>query len=577
MRRGFDLLSTRATEARAEIRAGIRPIAALRYLGNSAAALYQRAMETLLATASGYGVNLPVSAAALVPRAGGEGSGGGDGEKESAWDTIQQVRGQQQEESAGASAIKATATATTLKAASEASNFTYKSPDARGNVSSSSYHPFSSSSSSSSAEALSLRSLLRFSMRDVNLLSPANLLGRICLQEPTFKRLLVVYRERPGALWIDSWYGHYGMKRHEGELQVKLFRDVPVSDIELLLPAEAQRPELRPVDRASFAFMVAAGTGGAITLVTLLATGSLDVDLLGWIKASPVEPGVAIATAEEALRKAEEATEAAAAAAAAAAASTPQNFIPPEAETLSMPETSFSARLAAAFAAGGVLAYWIKVALRYRFSRMFYAQLSAGVMQDNLVATNSAALSRVVTEAEVEQLKHALLCYFVLQRECSKQRFDARRKKERERGKEREKGDMEKADGSEQPLVIAGLSVDEICNEAFSTAVAVCAAAASRGSAGALGQSPKSPESVIASYLESEARVLRASATFGSNESVKVRLRKSLEVAEAARGLLVDSPPPPTAFFARDALAAVNSCGHSYGKFLSPSLALDLA
>ena len=397
-------------------------MAAARYLGNSAAALGQRGMETMSATAASYGI--PVSGATLAPRAGGEGGGGGEGEEESAWDTIQQVRGQHQEEvgeqRSGTTAVHAAAAAAAATTATTAAGT--PSPSA-----SSSSSPPSRSKSSRADDALTLRSLLRFSMRDVNLLSPANLLGRICLQEPTFKRLLVLYRERPGALWIDSWYGHYGMKRHEGELQVKLFRDVPVSDIELLLPAEAQRPELRPVDRASFAFMVAAGTGGALTLVTLLVTGSLDVDLLGVLfsgsgqQAPPAtEPGAAIAAAEEALRRAEEATEVAAATAAAAAAA-PASFIPPEAEALVIPETSFSARLAAAVAAGGVLAYWVKVALRYRFSRMFYAQLSAGVMQDNLVATNSAALSRVVAEAEAEQLKHALLCYFVLQRECSKQ------------------------------------------------------------------------------------------------------------------------------------------------------------
>ena len=105
------------------------------------------------------------------------------------------------------------------------------------------------------------------------------------------------------------------------------------------------------------------------------------------------------------------------------------------------------------------------------------------------------------------------------------------------------------------------MSLDEVCDEIFSAAGAAAAAATAANSARGEGACSKTPEAVIASYLESEARVLRASSTFGASEAVKVRLRKSLEVAEAARGLLVDSPPPPTAFFARDAMAAVNSCG----------------
>ncbi|XP_059640094.1 uncharacterized protein LOC132282436 [Cornus florida] len=87
-------------------------------------------------------------------------------------------------------------------------------------------------------------------------LSLSNLLGKITIQEPTFDRIIVVYRRASTKTKIER--GIY----------VKHFKNIPMADMEIVLP-EKKNPSLTPMDWVKF-------LGSAI--VGLVAVvGSLDM------------------------------------------------------------------------------------------------------------------------------------------------------------------------------------------------------------------------------------------------------------------------------------------------------------
>ncbi|PIA40617.1 hypothetical protein AQUCO_02500374v1 [Aquilegia coerulea] len=87
-------------------------------------------------------------------------------------------------------------------------------------------------------------------------LSMRNLLGKITIQEPTFDRIIVVYR-RAGT-----------KTKTERGVYVKHFRNIPMADMEIVLP-EKKNPSLTPMDWVKF--LVSAVLG----LVALV--GSLEM------------------------------------------------------------------------------------------------------------------------------------------------------------------------------------------------------------------------------------------------------------------------------------------------------------
>ncbi|XP_042469722.1 uncharacterized protein LOC122052317 [Zingiber officinale] len=80
-----------------------------------------------------------------------------------------------------------------------------------------------------------------------------DLLGKIEIQEPTFKRIIVVYRRASTKDKIDR--GIY----------VKHFRNIPMADLELVLP-EKKNPSLTPRDWVSFLITMVLG------LITLIGS-----------------------------------------------------------------------------------------------------------------------------------------------------------------------------------------------------------------------------------------------------------------------------------------------------------------
>lgn len=91
-------------------------------------------------------------------------------------------------------------------------------------------------------------------------LSLKNLFGQITIQEPTFDRMIVVYRRVSTKSKIDR--GIY----------VKHFKNIPMADMELVLP-EKKNPSLTPMDWVQFLISVVLGL---VTLVTSLEMPKAD-------------------------------------------------------------------------------------------------------------------------------------------------------------------------------------------------------------------------------------------------------------------------------------------------------------
>ncbi|KAG0502612.1 hypothetical protein HPP92_002684 [Vanilla planifolia] len=91
-------------------------------------------------------------------------------------------------------------------------------------------------------------------------LSMRNLLGKITIQEPTFDRMIVVYRR-----------ASTGPKKDRG-IYVKHFKNIPLADMELVLP-EKKNPSLTPMDWVKFLVSVVIGL---VTLVSSLEMPKAD-------------------------------------------------------------------------------------------------------------------------------------------------------------------------------------------------------------------------------------------------------------------------------------------------------------
>lgn len=91
-------------------------------------------------------------------------------------------------------------------------------------------------------------------------LSLKNLFGQITIQEPTFDRMIVVYRRAVTKSKIER--GIY----------VKHFKNIPMADMELVLP-EKKNPSLTPMDWVQF---LASVVLGLVTLVTSLEMPKAD-------------------------------------------------------------------------------------------------------------------------------------------------------------------------------------------------------------------------------------------------------------------------------------------------------------
>ncbi|KAJ0974608.1 hypothetical protein J5N97_016573 [Dioscorea zingiberensis] len=91
-------------------------------------------------------------------------------------------------------------------------------------------------------------------------LSTKNLLGKITIQEPTFDRIIVVYRRAGSKTNADR--GIY----------VKHFKNIPMADMELVLP-EKKNPSLTPMDWVQF---LISAVIGLVTLISSLEMPKAD-------------------------------------------------------------------------------------------------------------------------------------------------------------------------------------------------------------------------------------------------------------------------------------------------------------
>ncbi|CAL9776963.1 unnamed protein product [Musa acuminata subsp. burmannicoides] len=92
-------------------------------------------------------------------------------------------------------------------------------------------------------------------------LSIGNLIGQITIQEPTFDRMIVVYRRASTKTQIER--GIY----------VKHFKNIPMADMELVLP-EKKNPSLTPMDWVKF---LISAVLGLVTLVSSLEMPKADI------------------------------------------------------------------------------------------------------------------------------------------------------------------------------------------------------------------------------------------------------------------------------------------------------------
>ncbi|KAG9447277.1 hypothetical protein H6P81_013405 [Aristolochia fimbriata] len=92
-------------------------------------------------------------------------------------------------------------------------------------------------------------------------LSMKNLLGQITAQEPTFDRMIVVYRR--ASTKTNTERGIY----------IKHFKNIPMADMELVLP-EKKNPSLTPMDWVKF---LISAVVGLVALVTSLEMPKADI------------------------------------------------------------------------------------------------------------------------------------------------------------------------------------------------------------------------------------------------------------------------------------------------------------
>ncbi|OAY76326.1 hypothetical protein ACMD2_13841 [Ananas comosus] len=92
-------------------------------------------------------------------------------------------------------------------------------------------------------------------------LSMKNFLGKVTIQEPTFDRMIVVYRRASTET------------KQEHGIFVKHFKNIPMADMEIVLP-EKKNPSLTPMDWVKFIISVVVGL---VTLVSSLERPKADI------------------------------------------------------------------------------------------------------------------------------------------------------------------------------------------------------------------------------------------------------------------------------------------------------------
>jgi len=92
-------------------------------------------------------------------------------------------------------------------------------------------------------------------------LSMKNLSGKLTIREPTFDRIIVVYREATSESKPDRG------------IFVKHFKNIPMADMEIVLP-EKKNPSLTPMDWVKFLISVVLGL---VTLVSSLEMPKADI------------------------------------------------------------------------------------------------------------------------------------------------------------------------------------------------------------------------------------------------------------------------------------------------------------
>ncbi|XP_021895653.1 uncharacterized protein LOC110812981 isoform X2 [Carica papaya] len=95
-------------------------------------------------------------------------------------------------------------------------------------------------------------------------LSISNLLRKITIQEPTFSRIIVIYRRAPSK------------KEMERNIYVKHFRNIPMADMEIVLP-EKKNPGLTPLDWVKFLVSAAIGL---VTVISSLSIPKADIRII---------------------------------------------------------------------------------------------------------------------------------------------------------------------------------------------------------------------------------------------------------------------------------------------------------
>ncbi|KAE8674047.1 UPF0496 protein [Hibiscus syriacus] len=92
-------------------------------------------------------------------------------------------------------------------------------------------------------------------------LSIRNLITKATIQEPTFERIIVVYRK-----------SSQGPKKDRG-IHIKHFKHIPMADLEIVLP-EKKNPGLTPMDWVTF---IASAVVGLVAVITSLETPKADM------------------------------------------------------------------------------------------------------------------------------------------------------------------------------------------------------------------------------------------------------------------------------------------------------------
>ncbi|XP_044501331.1 uncharacterized protein LOC123224441 [Mangifera indica] len=92
-------------------------------------------------------------------------------------------------------------------------------------------------------------------------LSISNLLGKITIQEPTFQRIIVIYRRASDK------------KETERNIYVKHFENIPMADMEIVLP-EKINPGLTPMDWVKF---LVSAIIGLVTLISSISIPKADI------------------------------------------------------------------------------------------------------------------------------------------------------------------------------------------------------------------------------------------------------------------------------------------------------------